>query len=67
MLASWTAHHFGEARFTHDGSYVLGGNSEPALLTMYVGSDEIFIRFGEIHNSFDDSDDVHDAGQSKAA
>ena len=41
--------------------------SEPALLPLNVGSDEIFIRFGEIHDSFDDSDDVHYAGQSKAA
>src|SRR5437870_4120754 len=41
--------------------------SEPALLTMNVGSDEFFIRLSEIHDPFDDADDVHDAGQSKAA
>ena len=41
--------------------------SEPALLAMNVGSDEFFIRLSEIHDPFDDADDVHDAGQSKAA
>src|SRR2546426_10037974 len=34
---------------------------------MNVGSDEFFIRLSEIHDPFDDADDVHDAGQSKAA
>ncbi len=33
---------------------------------MNVGSDEIFIRLSEIHDPFDNSDNVHDAGQSKA-
>ena len=41
--------------------------SEPALLALDVSPDKVFIRLGEVHDSFDDSDDVHDAGQSKAA
>ena len=31
---------------------------------MNVGSDEFFIRLSEIHDPFDDADDVHDASQS---
>ena len=42
----------------------LEGRLKPALPSLDVGSDKIFVGLGEIDNSFDDSDDVcHSAGK----
>jgi hypothetical protein len=44
----------------------IGGLLEPALLALQIGSDKLFIRLRQIHDSLDDADDARDASRKTA-